>query len=49
MIGCKNRSLRSKQTLIIMLTSTVVLLLACAAFVTYDVVAFRRQLVEDVT
>jgi len=44
----KNISIRTKQTLIIMLTSSVMLLLACAAFVTYDMVAFRRELVENV-
>jgi signal transduction histidine kinase len=32
-----------------MLTSSVVLLLACAAFITYDTVTFRRDLVEDVS
>jgi two-component system NtrC family sensor kinase len=42
-------SLRRKQTLIIMLTSSIVLLLACAAFVTYDTVTFRRKLVENIS
>jgi len=32
-----------------MLTSSIVLFLACAAFVTYDVITFRRQLVESVS
>ena len=44
MINFRNLSLRSKQTLIMMLTSSAVLLLAGAAFVTYDAVNFRRQL-----
>jgi PAS domain S-box-containing protein len=43
----QNTSIRRKQTLIIMLTSMVVLLLACAAFVTYDVARFRREMVES--
>jgi len=43
----RDLSLRRKQTLIIMLTSSVVLLLACAAFVAYDVARFRREMVES--
>jgi len=35
--------------LIIMLTSSVALLIACAAFITYDTVTFRRELGERVT
>jgi PAS domain S-box-containing protein len=42
----QNLSIRHKQTLIIMLTSTVALLLACAAFVFYDVLDFRKELVR---
>jgi len=45
----KNISIRHKHTLIIMLTSSVVLLLACAAFVAYDRVVFRKELIEDVS
>jgi signal transduction histidine kinase/HAMP domain-containing protein len=45
MLSFRDLSLRRKQTLIIMLTSSVVLLLACAAFVTYDVLTFRRELI----
>jgi signal transduction histidine kinase len=45
----QNTSIQRKQTLIIMLTSSVVLLLACAAFITYDTITFRRDLVEDVS
>ncbi|HUD47806.1 MAG TPA: ATP-binding protein [Candidatus Baltobacteraceae bacterium] len=45
----QNMSIRRKQTLIMTLTSSVVLLLACAAFVTYDTVTFRRELVESVS
>jgi len=49
MLNLKNTSIRRKQTLIILLTSSVALLLACAAFVIYDTVTFRRELVERVT
>ncbi|HEX7619331.1 MAG TPA: CHASE sensor domain-containing protein, partial [Verrucomicrobiae bacterium] len=45
----RNLSLRRKQTLIIMLTSSAVLLLACAAFVAYDTVTFRKELSGQVT
>ncbi len=45
----KNTSIRRKQTLIIMLTSSIVLFLACAAFVTNDTVTFRRELVENIS
>ena len=49
MLKLPTLSLRSKQTLIIMLTSSVALLLACAAFVGYDTVTFRRKLVEELS
>ena len=45
----KTSSIRRKQTLIIMLTSSVALVLACAAFIAYDWVTFRRELTESVT
>jgi PAS domain S-box-containing protein len=41
--------IRYKQMFIIMLTSSVALLLACAAFVFYEVSVFRRELVEGVS
>jgi PAS domain S-box-containing protein len=41
----RHLSLQRKQMLIIMLTSTVALLLACAAFVSYDAFTYRRGLV----
>jgi len=44
-----NMSLRRKQTLVIMLTNSIALFLACAAFVTYDLVTFRKQLVMEVS
>src|SRR5664279_1319907 len=49
MLSFRNVSIRRKQTLIIMLTSSVVLLLACAAFIAYDTVTFRRELSERIT
>lgn len=48
MLSFQNLSIRRKQMLIIMLTSTVALLLACVAFVGYDVWNFRRELVERI-
>src|ERR1051325_7287230 len=45
----RNIPLRRKQRLIIMLTSTTALLLACAAFVAYDVGSFRKELTARVS
>jgi PAS domain S-box-containing protein len=42
-------SIRRKQVLIIMLTTTVALFLACSAFVFYDIVDFRAGLVERIS
>jgi len=42
-------SLKGKLMVIIMSTSSVALLLACAAFVIYEVVLFRRDVVRDLT
>ncbi len=41
-------SIKRKLTLIIMLTSSVVLFLACAAFITLDTTTFRRELSERI-
>src|SRR5690242_17395498 len=49
MLSFRDISLRRKQMLIIMLTSSVVLFLACAAFVAFDIVMFRREMVEMVS
>ena len=49
MSAFQNVSIQRKQTLIIMLTSSVVLFLACASFITLDTVTFRRELSERVT
>jgi two-component system, NtrC family, sensor kinase len=45
----QNMSLRRKQTLIIMLTSSIVLLLACAAFSIYEVITFRKGMVQHLS
>jgi len=42
-------SLKGKLMVIIMLTSSVALLLACAAFVLYEGILFRRDIVGDLT
>ncbi|HEX4263651.1 MAG TPA: ATP-binding protein [Verrucomicrobiae bacterium] len=44
----QNLSIRNKQMVVIMLTSTVALLLACAGFVFYDALDFRQELVERI-
>src|SRR5580658_8668332 len=44
-----NLSIRRKQTLVMLLISGAVLFLACTAFVAYDTVNFRRELVENVS
>jgi PAS domain S-box-containing protein len=46
MLSLGNLSIRRKQMLIIMLTSSVALLLACVAFVACDTITFREQLVK---
>ncbi|MGD0651208.1 MAG: CHASE sensor domain-containing protein [Verrucomicrobiia bacterium] len=42
-------SIQRKQTLVIMLTSTVALVLACAGFVAYEVIAFRQTMTQNLT
>ena len=49
MRALRKMSLQRKQMLIILLTSTVSLLLACAIFVVYDVISFRKSLIEKVS
>src|SRR5581483_10420123 len=41
-------SLKRKQTLVIMLVTGVALVLACAAFATYDVLTFRKTMISKV-
>src|SRR5438309_2250495 len=48
MISFHSSSIRRKLMLSIMVTSTIVLVLACAAFVAYDQVTFQRTIVSDV-
>ena len=43
----KNISIRHKQTLIILMTSTAALLLACSAFVVHDVLTFRQDMIQN--
>jgi PAS domain S-box-containing protein len=45
----QNTSIRRKQMLIIMLTTGVVLVLACAAISIFEVTAFRKDMVEDLS
>ncbi|MGV3774773.1 MAG: ATP-binding protein [Verrucomicrobiales bacterium] len=49
MIKFRDITLRRKQTLIIMLTSSVALLVACASFVMHDVFTFRGKLIESLS
>jgi len=49
MLNFRNLSLRRKQTLIILLTSTITLLLACAAFVGFEVLNFREELANEIS
>jgi len=45
----RDMSIKRKLMLIVMLTSSVALLLACAAFVTYELITFRRTMVRHVS
>ena len=45
----RNASLQRKQTLIIMLTAGIALLLVCAAFAVYEVLNFRKGMVRDLS
>src|SRR5687768_16603559 len=42
-------SIKSKQVVILMLTSGVALLLACAGFVGYEVITFRARVVQNLS
>lgn len=42
-------SIQRKQMLVIMLTSIVALLLACAGFITYEILSYRTELVWNLT
>ncbi|MBN1931850.1 MAG: HAMP domain-containing protein [Desulfobacterales bacterium] len=45
----QNISIKQKLTIIIMLTSIIVLFLACASFVINDLLTFRQTMVENLT
>src|SRR5690242_496004 len=45
----RNISVQRKQTLVIMLTTSVALLLICAGLTVFQVVTFRREMVEHLT
>src|SRR2546428_12259365 len=47
MIPLRSLPFRHKLTLILTLTSGLALLLACAAFLAYDIVSFRVRMVGD--
>src|SRR5436190_12392064 len=47
MLAFHDLPIKRKLTLIILLTSSIVLLLACAAFVIYDQITFRRSMIDD--
>src|SRR5690242_19531555 len=41
--------IKRKLTSVIMLTSTIVLLVTCAAFATYEVITFRTAMIESLS
>jgi signal transduction histidine kinase/CheY-like chemotaxis protein len=45
----RDSSINRKLTLIVMFTSSVALLVACVAFVVYDIVTFRGRMVNELT
>jgi signal transduction histidine kinase/CheY-like chemotaxis protein len=45
----RNSSIKRKLTLIVMLSSSVALLLACLAFMTYDIINLRRSMADDLS
>jgi PAS domain S-box-containing protein len=47
--GLKQGSITRKQTLVIMLTSCLSLLLACGGFVAYELITFRQTMVENLS
>lgn len=49
MIFFRKATIKRKQVLIIMVVTTVALLLACAGFVTYDVLTFRADMVRNLS
>jgi PAS domain S-box-containing protein len=49
MMSFRNLSLRSKQMLIMMVTASIALLLACTAIAIYEVVTFREAMVRNLS
>src|SRR5215471_11508501 len=49
MLSFRNLSIRRKQLLIIMLTSSIALLLACTAFTAYELITFRTGMVRNLS
>ena len=49
MISFRNLSIKRKITSVVMLTSCIALLLACAAFVTYELFTFRSTMVLEMS
>jgi sensor histidine kinase regulating citrate/malate metabolism len=49
MVLFKNAPIRQKMMTVIMLTSGIVLLLTCAAFITYEIITLRKGMVEGYT
>src|SRR5687767_10691192 len=49
MFSLRNTSLQAKQTIVIMATCTVALLLACLAFALYEVLTFRAELKRNIS
>src|SRR5947208_2057162 len=45
----QNASIQRKQTWIIMLTSSAALLLACTAFVAYEIITFRKEMTRNLS
>jgi PAS domain S-box-containing protein len=48
MFSLRNTSLQAKQTIVIMVTCTVALLLACVSFALYEVLTFRTELKRNI-
>src|SRR3954469_21703817 len=48
MFSLRNTSLQAKQTIVIMATCTVALVLACTSFALYEVLNFRTEMKQDI-
>jgi len=49
MISFRNLSIKKKITSVVMLTSCIALLLACAAFVGYELLTFRATIISEMS